>query len=98
MWSGVPQKVLKHRADARGEGISCCSQSRNLDRKSPKVISLRDPQSAWTAKANKPVQFGYELNYLIDIENVVIVDVKPTHVPTTKSRSRRRCSIVLATV
>ena len=50
----------------------------NPDRKSPKVVSPSDPCSAWTAKANKRVQFGYGLNYLIDIENAVIVDVEPT--------------------
>src|SRR6266511_3887225 len=38
------------------------------DRKPPKVISPVDPCSAWTAKANKRVQFGYGLNYLIDIK------------------------------
>jgi transposase len=48
------------------------------ERKPPKVISLSDPCSAWTAKANKRVQFGYGLNYLIDIENAVIVDVEAT--------------------
>ena len=48
------------------------------DRKPPKVISVSDPCSAWTAKANKRVQFGYGLNYLIDIENAVIVDVEAT--------------------
>ena len=48
------------------------------DRKVPKVISSSDPASAWTAKANKRVQFGYGLNYLIDIENAVIVDVEAT--------------------
>ena len=32
------------------------------DRKPPKVISLSDSCSAWTAKANKRVQFGYGLN------------------------------------
>ena len=42
------------------------------------MISPSDPCSAWTAKANKRVQFGYGLNYLIDIENAVIVDVEPT--------------------
>jgi transposase len=47
-------------------------------RKPPKVISLSDPCSAWTAKANKRVQFGYGLNYLIDIENAIIVDVEAT--------------------
>jgi hypothetical protein len=40
--------------------------------------SPSDPQSAWTAKANKRVQFGYGLNYLIDIDNAVIVDVEAT--------------------
>jgi transposase len=48
------------------------------DRKLPKVISPTDPCSAWTAKANKRVQFGYGLNYLIDTENAIIVDVEAT--------------------
>ena len=50
----------------------------NPDRKPPKLISPSDPCSAWTAKANKRVQFGYGLNYLIDIANAIIVDVEPT--------------------
>jgi len=50
----------------------------NPNRKLPKVISPSDPCSAWTAKANKRVQFGYGLNYLIDIENAIIVDVEAT--------------------
>src|SRR5271168_957557 len=50
----------------------------NPDRKPPKVILPSDPCSAWTAKANKRVQFGYGLNYLIDIANAIIVDVEPT--------------------
>ena len=37
-----------------------------------------DPCSTWTAKANKRVQFGYGLNYLIDLEHAVIVDVEAT--------------------
>lgn len=48
------------------------------NRKEPKVISPSDPSSAWTAKANKRVQFGYGLNYLIDIDEAVIVDVEAT--------------------
>jgi transposase len=47
-------------------------------RKPPKVISPSDPSSAWTAKANKRVQFGYGLNYLIDVEHAIIVDVEAT--------------------
>jgi hypothetical protein len=42
------------------------------------VISPSDPLSAWTAKANKRVQFGYGLNYLIDVKHAVIVDVEAT--------------------
>jgi hypothetical protein len=42
------------------------------------VISHSDPSSAWTAKANKRVQFGYGLNYLIDVEHAIIVDVEAT--------------------
>jgi hypothetical protein len=64
----------------------------NPDRKPPKVISPSDPCSAWTAKANKRVQFGYGLNYLIDIANAVIVDVEPTPARTyAKSRPPRPC-------
>jgi transposase len=50
----------------------------DAERKIPKVISPSDPCAAWTAKANKRVQFGYGLNYMIDIENAVIVDVEAT--------------------
>ncbi len=67
----------------------------DANRKLPKVISPVDPCSAWTAKANKRVQFGYGLNYLIDIENAVIVDVEATpartydEVVTTKTMVER---------
>ena len=50
----------------------------DADHKPPKAISPSDPCSAWTAKANKRVQFGYGLNYLIDIAHAIIVDVEPT--------------------
>jgi transposase len=50
----------------------------DTDRKLPKVVSPVDPCSAWTAKANKRVQFGYGLNYLIDTGHAVIVDVEAT--------------------
>ena len=73
----------------------------NPDRKPPKVISPSDPCSAWTAKANKRVQFGYGLNYLIDIENTVIVDVEATpartydEVAATRLAMRCRLSVDL---
>jgi hypothetical protein len=34
------------------------------------------PLLAWTAKANKRVQFGYGLNHMIDVEHSVIIDVE----------------------
>jgi hypothetical protein len=38
-------------------------------------VSLRVLQ---TAKANMPMQFGFELNHLIDIDEAFIVDVEAT--------------------
>lgn len=46
--------------------------------KPPKRIALADPCSTWTAKASKRFQFGYGLNYLIDNDNAVILDVEAT--------------------
>jgi transposase len=63
--------------DSRGGG-SGVEPAAESDRKLPKVISPSDPSSAWTAKANKRVQFGYGLNYLIDVEHAIIVDVEAT--------------------
>ena len=54
-------------------GGSDGKQPRRYERKPPKVTS--GPTICLDAKANKRVQFGYRLNYLIDIENAVIVDV-----------------------
>ncbi len=66
----------------------------DANRKPPKLISPSDPCSAWTAKANKRVQFGYGLNYLIDIAHAIIVDVEPTPARTmTRLPRQRPCSI-----
>ena len=43
---------------ASGSGGSDWTPTTTPDRKPPKVISPSDPSSAWTAKANKRVQFG----------------------------------------
>lgn len=66
--------------DARRRRVLTALDDEDADaaRKPPKVISPVDPCSAWTAKANKRVQFGYGLNYLIDIKYAVIVDVEAT--------------------
>jgi hypothetical protein len=60
------------------EHLAALDPEPDRDRKTPKVISLSDPCSAWTAKANKRVLFGYGLNYLIDNGHAVIVDVEAT--------------------
>ena len=73
-WS-VPERQTRAAAEFLA-GLD--DEDPDADRKPPKVISPSDPCSAWTAKANKRVQFGYGLNYLIDIENAVIVDVEAT--------------------
>jgi transposase len=73
-WS-APQRQTRAVAEFLG---ALDDDDPTADRKPPKVISLSDPCSAWTAKANKRVQFGYGLNYLIDMENAIIVDVEAT--------------------
>jgi transposase len=70
--------ALERQTRAVAEFLGALDDESNADRQPPKVISLSDPCSAWTAKANKRVQFGYGLNYLIDTENAVIVDVEAT--------------------
>jgi transposase len=71
------QAQAEEGGDRRGGG-SDGEPTSKPDRKPPKVISPSDPCSAWTAKANKRVQFGYGLNYLIDVEHAIIVDVEAT--------------------
>ena len=73
-WS-VPERQTRAAAEFLG-GLD--DEDPDAKRKPPKLISPSDPCSAWTAKANKRVQFGYGLNYLIDIAHAIIVDVEPT--------------------
>ncbi len=53
-------------------------------RQTPKALSPTDPAAAWTARGRNKVMFAYSLNYLIDLENAVIVDVEAT--PTRISK------------
>ncbi len=50
----------------------------------PKAMSPIDPCAAWTTRGRHKVMFSYSLNYLIDMENAVILDVEAT--PTRCSR------------
>jgi transposase len=60
------------------EYLAALDPAPDKNRTTPKVVSVTDPCSAWTAKANKRVLFGYGLNYLIDNEHAIIVDVEAT--------------------
>ena len=73
-WS-LPERQTRAAAEFLG-GLD--DEDPDAYRKLPKAISPSDPCSAWTAKANKRVQFGYGLNYMIDVEHAVIVDVEAT--------------------
>ena len=47
-------------------------------------MSPSDPSAAWTTRGRHKVMFGYSLNYLIDMENAVVLDVEAT--PTRISK------------
>jgi len=44
----------------------------------PKFISPADPAARWTGAHGGQAFFGYSTNYLIDVDNAVIVDVEAT--------------------
>ena len=44
----------------------------------PKFISPADPAARWTGAHDGQALFAYSTNYLIDVENAIIVDVEPT--------------------
>nr|NIS42927.1 IS1182 family transposase [Desulfuromonadales bacterium] len=50
----------------------------------PKALSPIDPAAAWTTRGRYKVMFGHSLNYLIDMETPIIVDVEAT--PTRISK------------
>jgi hypothetical protein len=44
----------------------------------PKFISPSDPAARWTGAHGGQAFFGYSTNYLIDVDNAIIVDVEAT--------------------
>ena len=63
------------------------------DRKPPKVISPSDPSSAWTAKANKRVQFGYGSTILsTSSTRSLSMSSRRRHAPMMRWRQPERCS------
>jgi hypothetical protein len=44
----------------------------------PKFVAPADPTTRWTAAHRGPDFFAYSTNYLIDVDNAIIVDVEAT--------------------
>jgi transposase len=44
----------------------------------PKFVSLSDPAARWTGAHGGQAFFAYSTNYLVDVENAIIVDVEAT--------------------
>jgi len=44
----------------------------------PKFIAPSDPATRWTAAHRGPAFFAYSANYLIDVDNAIVVDVEAT--------------------
>ena len=59
----------------------------------PKALSPTDPAAAWTTRGRNKVMFAYSLNYLIDMDEAVIVDVEAT--PTRISKEVDAASTML---
>ncbi len=53
-----------------------CAQRHRIHKKA--AMSPSDPSAAWTTPGRHKVMFGYSLNYPIDMEIAVIVDVEAT--------------------
>ncbi|MGY3607512.1 hypothetical protein [Bradyrhizobium sp. Leo121] len=60
--AGLEAETRVQEVVGRRDGGSNGKPTAAPDRKLPKMISPSDPSSAWTAKANKRVQFGYGLS------------------------------------
>jgi transposase len=59
------------------DGLESESPPINPDRP-PKALSPTDPCAAWTTRGRYKVMFAYSLNYLMDMEGGVILDVEAT--------------------
>ena len=69
----------KRRSNSRAvkEYLNALDDEVPIQKTIPKRISLTDPIARWKKKGG-PTRFHYSTNYLIDIENNIIVDVEAT--------------------
>ena len=73
----------------KGEGNGDGSTSGGAEGKSPKQVSLTDPQAAWVTRKGIDPFFAYDANYLIDNKAGIIVDAEGT-------RANRKEEIAIA--
>jgi transposase len=66
------------RRDEESGGGDGCGSSNSGGGKSPKEISLTDPQAAWVARKGVDPLFAYDANYLIDNKFGIILDAEGT--------------------
>jgi len=59
------------------DGLESENSPINPDQK-PKAMSPTDPCAAWTTRGRHKVMFAYSLNYLMDMDEAVILDVEAT--------------------
>ena len=62
--------------------------------RAPKALSPMDPAAAWTTRGRHKVMFGYSLNYLVDLENAVVLDVEATPTRVSKEVDATEAMIV----
>ena len=80
-WS--EQQLARHAIKEYVAALESENSPLNPD-KLPKALSPSDPAAAWTTCGRNKVMFSYSLNYLIDMEHAVIVDVEATPTRITK--------------
>ena len=90
-WS-VPERQTRAAAEFLA-GLD--DEDPDADHKPPKPISPSDPCSAWTAKANKPVQFGYGsiISSTSRTRSLSTSSPRP-HAALTRLSRQRPCSFV----
>lgn len=56
----------------------------------PKFIAPADPAARWIAPHRGPAFFAYSANYLIDVDNAIIVDVEATAIRQAEVGAAKR--------
>ena len=82
------------RRDQESGGGDGCGSSNSGGGKSPKQISLTDPQAAWVARKGVDPLFAYDANYLIDNKFGIILDAEGTRA-SDRSSSSVKCRFLL---